>query len=199
MCLLIETIKVEGCALQNAAFHNERFNRSRRELFGIQQKSLLEDLIILPADLPLGKIKCRVVYSREIKSIAFSPYRLRKLQTLQIVEDDSIDYAYKFEDRQHLEKLTQSITADDILIVRNGLITDTSYANIIFWDGIKWITPTSPLLCGTMRSKLLQEGKIQCDELKKSDLSLFKSARIINAMIGLDESPSISIKNILWE
>jgi len=197
MCLLIETIRIEDRKLQNAAFHNERFNRSRKELFGIQQKSSLEDLIDLPVNLPSGKIKCRVVYSRKIQSITFSLYIFRKLKTLQLVENDSIDYAFKFHDRQQLEKLKQNMTADDILIIKNGYITDTSYANIVFWDGIKWITPISPLLSGTMRSKLLQEDKIQCAELKKSDLRLFKSARIINAMIGLEESPSIFIKNIL--
>jgi 4-amino-4-deoxychorismate lyase len=196
MCLLIETIRVEGSELQNIAYHNERFNRSRQDIFGIQQGISLEDMIILPAGLSQGKTKCRVVYSREIKSITFSPYKLKKVKTLQIVEGDFIDYAYKFHDRQPLEKLKSAIRADDILIVKNGFITDTSYANIVFWDGMKWITPSSPLLCGTMRSKLLREGKIHCGEIMKSDLSWFKSARIINAMITLDESPTIAIKHI---
>ena len=196
MCLLIETIRIESCKIQNADFHNERFNRSRRELFGIGQELSLEDLIKLPTDLPSGKIKCRVVYSREIESITFTPYMLRKLQTLQIIADNSIKYAYKYADRNELEKLARNKTADDILIVKNSFITDTSYANIVFWDGIKWITPTSPFLGGTMRAKLLQEGKIQCDEIRESNFRLFKSARIINAMLGLEESPLIPIKNI---
>ena len=183
--------------MQNIALHNERFNRSRRELLGIQEESSLEVLVILPGDLPPGKIKCRIVYSREIESITFTPYILKKLQSLQLIEDDFIDYAYKFHDRHPLEKLSQNITADDILIVKNGFITDTSYANIVFWDGIKWLTPAWPLLAGTMRSKLLQEGKIQTEEIKKSDIRFFKSAKIINAMIGLEESPSIPVRNII--
>ncbi len=32
---LIETIKVQNRILQNIEFHNIRFNRSRKELFGI--------------------------------------------------------------------------------------------------------------------------------------------------------------------
>ena len=196
MCLLIETIRIENGRLLNMTFHNERFNRSRKELFGIKPESMLEGLISIPKNLPLGKIKCRVVYSREIKAVTFTPYILRKIQTLQLVVANSVEYRYKFQDRHQLEKLTQNIIADDILIIKNGLITDTSYANIIFWDGIKWITPSSPLLAGTMRSRLLQEGKIQTCEIKKSDLRLFKSAKIINAMIGLEESPVICIKNI---
>jgi 4-amino-4-deoxychorismate lyase len=197
MCLLIETIRVESRKLQNLAFHNERFNRSRRELFGITQESSLEDMVILPSGIPPGKIKCRIVYGREIMGITFSPYLMQKLLTLQIVEDNAINYAYKFRDRQQFEKLKRNITADDILIVRNGFITDTSYANVVFWDGLKWITPASPLLCGTMRSRLMQEGEIQCDALRASDLRSFKAVKIINAMIGLEESPLISIKNIL--
>jgi len=196
MCLLIETIRIEGGELQNIAFHNERFNRSRKELFGIGRESALEALINLPSTLPSGRIKCRVVYSREIISITFSPYTIKKIKSLQIVEDNSIDYAFKFHDRKHFDDLRQNIIADDILIVKNGIITDTSYANIVFRDGNKWITPASPLLCGTMRSKLIQEGKIQCVELRKQDLRFFKSAGIINAMIGLEESPVIPIKNI---
>lgn len=196
MSLLIETIRIEDRKLQNTAFHNERFNRSRKELLGINQESLLEELVILPENLPSGTIKCRLVYSRIIESITFSPYIFKKLRKFQIIEDNSIDYSYKYCDRQHLENLTSNIAADDILIIKNGFITDTSYANIVFRDGTKWITPAEPLLCGTMRAKLLQEGKIQCEILRKSDLRLFKSAKIINAMIGLEESPLISLKNI---
>jgi 4-amino-4-deoxychorismate lyase len=196
MCLLIETILIEERKLQNATFHNERFNRSRKELFGIPQESVLEDLIRLPSGLPSGKMKCRVEYSREIRSITFTPYLMKKLETLQLVDDDSIEYAYKFRDRQHLEKLAKNKSADDILIVKNGFITDTSYANIVFWDGIKWFTPSSPLLEGTMRSRLLLEKKIHQEKLRKSDIRFFKSAGIINAMIGLNESPVIKISNI---
>ena len=52
-------------------------------------------------------------------------------------------------------------SCDDVIIVRNGLITDSSYANLIFFDGREWITPKVPLLEGTCRARLLASGKIK--------------------------------------
>ncbi|MEI6749684.1 MAG: aminotransferase class IV [Bacteroidales bacterium] len=196
MCLLFETIRIEKGKLQNVSFHNERLNRSRKELFGIDMLFDLQKIIHVPDSFYAEKHRCRIVYSTEIISIAFSQYTMRKINNLKIVEDDTIEYAYKFEDRQVIEKLRTGCKADDILIIKNGLVSDTSYANIVFWDGIKWVTPSSPLLRGTTLTRLLLENKIQMEEIRKSDIKLFKSARIINAMIGLEESPSIEIKNI---
>jgi 4-amino-4-deoxychorismate lyase len=196
MCLLIETIRVENGRLQNVSFHNERFNRSRKELFGIRKEIDLESNIEIPLSFSTGRQKCRIVYSTKIISIAFEEYIIKIPKTLQMVEDDTIEYAYKFQDRKHIEKLKLNCKTDDILIIKNGFIKDTSYANIVFWDGEKWFTPSSPLLQGTMRSKLLLENTIHQEELRKSDIKLFKSARVINAMIGFEESPSIEIKNI---
>lgn len=196
MCLLIETIRIEDGKLQNISFHNERYNRSRKELFGLNPEPGLDTIINIPPSISKGRYKCRILYSTEIMSITFSEYTIKKLNTLQMVEDNSIEYAFKFHDRKHIEKLKEDIKADDILIIKNGFITDTSYANIVFRDGNKWITPATPLLCGTMRSKLLHEKKVHLEEIRKSDIILFKSARIINAMIDLEESPSINISNI---
>jgi len=196
MCLLIETIRIEDGKLQNISFHNERLNRSRRELLGIENEFDLEKIINIPYSVHNGKYKCRVIYSAEIISVTFSKYEIKKLLTLQIVEDDTINYAYKYLDRKQIEKLKFNMKASDILIIKKGFITDISYANIVFSDGKKWITPSSPLLLGTMRSKLLKENKIQEEELRKSDIKLFKSAKIINAMTELEISPEIKISNI---
>jgi 4-amino-4-deoxychorismate lyase len=196
MCRLIETIRIQDRKLQNISFHNERVNRSRKELFGINQGLDLENIIGIPSSLSKCRYKCRILYSNEIISITFSEYSIKKLNTIQIVEDDTIEYAYKFDDRSRIDKLKSENKSDDILIIKNRFATDTSYANIVFWDGGRWITPSSPLLKGTMRSKLLHENKIHEEEIRKSDIKLFKSARIINAMIGLEESHDIKIGNI---
>ena len=37
---------------------------------------------------------------------------------------------------------------DEILITRNGLLTDTSIANIALFNGKEWHTPKHPLLKG---------------------------------------------------
>jgi 4-amino-4-deoxychorismate lyase len=196
MCHLFETIRIENGKLWNLSFHNERLNRSIKELFGTDNRYDLGKIISMPENLPKGKVKCRVLYTTDIVSITFQKYEIRKLSSLRIVENDSIEYAYKFEDRKCLEELKSGITSDDILIVKNGYITDTSFTNLIFWDGTKWITPATPLLKGTMRAMLLDEQKIYEEDIRKSEIRFFKCAGLINAMMGLDDCIKIDINNI---
>ena len=75
--------------------------------------------------------------------------------------------------------------------MKNGLITDTSYANIVFWDGQNWLTPSTPLLAGTKRARLLHESKIKEAEIRVDDLIKYEKARIINALNDLDDSQDI--------
>ncbi|MEE3715651.1 aminotransferase class IV [Tumidithrix elongata RA019] len=191
MSLLLETIKVKNSNLQNIEFHNQRLNFSRERLFSANQKLDLESEIQIPSDLKDGISKCRVLYRDKIEKIEFHPYQIKLVKTLQIVYSDRIDYPYKFADRTSLESLKTGIVADDILIVKNGLISDTSYANIVFFDGRDWITPATPLLKGTKRSQLLQQQKIRAEIITIDDLQKFQYAKLINAMIDLEESPVI--------
>ena len=81
--------------------------------------------------------------------------------------------------------LAQKGNSDDILIVRDGLITDTSFSNIVFSDGDKWFTPEEPLLEGTTRNRLLAEAKIHTAPVRPGDLGQFNTFRLINAMMDL--------------
>ena len=87
----------------------------------------------------------------------------------------------------------------DILIVKKEFITDTSFSNIIFFDGDNWITPSTPLLEGTKRKELLEKNIISEQEIKFSDLKNFKKAILINAMLDFDEIAEIEIKNIFQD
>jgi hypothetical protein len=40
--------------------------------------------------------------------------------------------------------------ADEIIIVRNGLLSDTSYSNIALFDGTMWVTPKTHLSTDTL-------------------------------------------------
>jgi 4-amino-4-deoxychorismate lyase len=187
-----ETIKIQHRKPQNIAWHNQRFNQTRIKLFGIKEPTLLENFIEIPNDLDKGVFKCRIIYSVEIEKIEFEKYSPRKIQSLKVVECNDIDYSHKYYDRTKLnELLQQKGNCDDILIVKNGLITDTSYANIVFWDGGNWVTPSRPLLAGTARARLLDLQMIMEKEIRIKDLEYFKKARIINAMVDLDESNDI--------
>ena len=129
--------------------------------------------------------RCRIVYDATSVNIEFIPYQTRVIRRLQLIEADTLDYAFKYADRSEIDKLFASKNgADDILIVQNGLITDTSIANIAFFDGTQWLTPADPLLKGTTRARLLDEKKIFESEIHVDDLNKFTGFALMNAMIG---------------
>ena len=188
MSQLFEAIKVENGKLFNIEYHNERLNRSRKEMFGCNDSIDLNKEIKIPKDIRKGLYKCRVVYDKKINKIEFLPYIKPKIKTLKIIECNDIDYKYKYLDRTKIEELLkQKGECDDILIVKKGLVTDTSIANICFYDGQKWITPNEPLLRGTKRAKLLKEGLISEEKITQKDIKKFKKASLINAMLDLED------------
>ena len=87
--------------------------------------------------------------------------------------------------------------ADDILIVKNGWVTDSSYANLIFKLGDKWITPASYLLNGTMRQQLIERGEIQCEPISLVDIGKFANVKLINSMVGMN-GPEIEMTNVIF-
>ena len=103
--------------------------------------------------------------------VEYFPYHVRPVHSLQLVVQDDIDYRYKQADRRVLdEAFALRDTADDVLIVRHGLLTDTSIANIALWDGCEWHTPAQPLLAGTQRRYLLDTGQIKETDIPVASL-----------------------------
>ena len=196
MCRLIESIKIQNWQLQNISYHNERLNRSRRELFGITEPADLSELILLPGDLDSGTYKCRVIYSDIVHNIEFLPYIPRKINSLKVVFDDQISYDHKYADRSCFKDLMKDVQEDDILIIKNGFVTDTSFSNVVFFDGKNWVTPSAFLLNGTMRSFLIDSKMIISREIRLDDIYNFESVKLINAMLDLEKSQTISISNI---
>lgn len=198
---LLETIRYENGEFENLNFHQKRMDVSRKKLFGYTDKiSLVHDIQAWTLETGVsnfGLFKCRIVYSDQIEKIDFIPYTIPHIQSLKIVVDDQIEYDHKFLNRNQLEQLhIQKGECDDILIVKNGLITDTSFSNILFYNGKDWITPAKPLLKGTQRAKLLEQEKIKTADIRVEDLKKFKVARLINAMIGFEDKLETCIDNI---
>jgi 4-amino-4-deoxychorismate lyase len=198
MSRLFETIKCSEGKLFNMEFHQSRFEKACREFFGFSTHINLIESIEIPEFAKTGLFRCRVTYSKQIDKIEFIPHQYREIKSLKLIEDNEIDYRFKFDDRERLNRLfEQRGTCDDIIIVKNGLITDSSYANIIFYDERKWWTPDSPLLPGTQRAKLLSEKKISACRITYKDISKYKKAGLINALNNMEEMPEIEIANIL--
>ncbi len=197
MSRLIESIKVYNKRLYNIEYHNARMNNSRAELFNSKDQIDLSKIILLPDDLLNELYKCRVIYSEKIISVDFQRYKKRKVDCLQIVHDNEITYSHKFEDRTKFEKYLTKAKADEILIIKNELVTDISFSNVVFSDGIKYFTSSTPLLKGTKRAKLIAEDIIQEEEIKLKDISKFKSFYLINALLDLDEENKLPIERII--
>jgi len=74
------------------------------------------------------------------------------IRTLKVVPT-IIEYPYKYANRNAFDTLLQSHPDfDEIIIEKDGFITDTTIANLAFYNGTYWLTPEKPLLPGTMRA-----------------------------------------------
>lgn len=199
MCQLLETIKLEKGKFSNIKYHNLRFNRSRQNLFGISETIKLEEQIHIPTEYKKGLYRCRIIYSPEIETIEFIPYQLKTVKSLKIITDNTINYSYKYANRKQLNKLFKlRKNCDEIIIIKNGLVTDCSIGNLIFFDGQKWTTPSTPLLNGTKRMQLLNDDLITEEVITAKNLSSYKKAGIINAFSGIKNSQKIPISSIVF-
>ncbi len=196
MSLLFETIRIQERVVLNAEFHCQRMNRTRRELFGAANEIDLAGAIRIPESVPGSICKCKVIYSRDIVDIIFSEYHPRTVRTLRVVDAAGIDYRYKWLDRTAIDRLVKSAGTDDIILMRNGYVTDASYANLALFDGQQWITPSAPLLRGTMREQLIRRGVLREERIPCDDLFRMKSVRLINAMLDFKSFPDIPVENI---
>lgn len=186
MCRLIETVCVEDGRIIRAPYHSARMNAARKELWNTTDELNIEHLI---DRLPYGRTRCRISYGKSVEGVAYFPYQLRPVHRLRMVDAPAdIDYHLKYADRSALDRLfALRGEADDVLIVRNGFLTDTSIGNVAFFDGESWFTPAHPLLKGTHRQYLLDEGLLQERDIVPADLPHYERLRIFNAMIHWGE------------
>lgn len=186
----IETIKTLDRRAYNLTYHQARVDRT------IGEGKL--DLYSLIKPEENGLLRARVLYDQNDASIEYIPYEKREIKKLKLVFDDTIEYSKKYEDREKINQLfAQREECDDILIVKEGLVTDTSIANIAFFDGDIWLTPKQPLLEGTMRAKLLDEKKIFPTYISYKDISKFQKIALMNAMIDFDIITSDNVEDII--
>ena len=196
--MLFETIQILNGKPQRLKYHNQRFNRSRQALFCTEETLFLEQFTQIPAEFSDGLVKSKIIYDASVVDIEFSHYQHRKINSFFLVETE-LNYDYKFLDRSDFEQLKTNYPSDsELILVKNGLITDTTYSNLIFKDlQGNWVTPLNPLLRGTQREFLLDAGQITEKPISPSDLKQFYSHFIlIHAMLPFNESREIPIELI---
>lgn len=195
--MLIESVRIHEGQIPLLAFHQNRMDRARRAHFAkspvINLKEVVESLNIPDA----GLHKLRIEYDDKLLKTEVTPYKIKEVNSLKVTKADPLSYRYKFADRTGIAKLfDRRGRADDIMMTKNGYIMDASYANLAFYDGQHWYTPSYPMLKGVRRESLLRSNTIRPAIIRDRDLPNFKVVRLINAMIEWGEGPEVPIASV---
>ncbi|TXF75949.1 aminotransferase class IV [Chryseobacterium sp.] len=187
MSQFIESIKVEDREIFLADLHQKRIN----ETFAHFGKEGSIDLEKIFKDLELdddGLYKLKISYGlNKIFRTQLIPYAISEIDDFQLVENNSFDYSFKFEDRKEFDIMKAKAKAEEIIIVKNNHITDTSYSNILFLKKKDWFTPSTFLLNGVQRQHLLKTRKIKEAEITLQNMSDYSHFQLINAMNDFDD------------
>ena len=179
-----ETLRIENKKILNLKYHNLRLNKTIFDIYGKKSDLNLEEFIKIPDS---KSYRCKVIYDKKIQSIEFLDYKPKVFNSFKFI-NSNIEYPYKSIDREELNRLFEKRGEfDDIIITHDGLIRDTSIANIAVFNGLKWFTPKTPLLFGTQRAKLLENKIITEKDIKVKDFKSMVSFAIMNALIGFRE------------
>ena len=192
-----EVIKVYDGQFVNLQPHIDRINHTMQTFFNT---TFPVDLYAqeIPIGYRAGLVKCRIVYSSQDVTVEYEKYRLRQIDSLKLVYSDTIDYSFKYADRGVLNTLLeQKGECDEILIVKNGYITDTSFSNVVFENESGLFTPSTYLLAGTKRQYLLQQGIITEAEIKVENIELYTKLYFINTMIDIKDDLCIDIASLI--
>lgn len=197
MSQFIETICIKDGLVRNLSVHQSRVDRTFNAL-AVSEKPI--DLFVLVGHLVIpgtGWYKLRVTYdlagNHDAELIA---YQMKSISKFGLIDIQGKTYEYKYANRDWINEALEQSGLDEIIMHDVGLIKDTSYANLVFYDGIGWYTPMTPLLEGTQRAKLVQEGIIQPKSLYLKDLSNCTKFKCINAMMEWGDAIEYDISMI---
>ncbi len=192
----IESIRVEDGRIPLLDHHQNRMDRTLFH-YGKNTGPSLKDLIHVPENRQEGITKCRVIYSLDkVIQIEFLPYQVRKIHSVSLFDIGDRTYPFKFSDRAWIEDVLRKSGTEEVIMHQKGRITDASYANLVFLNGDRWVTPIAPLLHVVRRQTLLLDGIISEEELTTDDLSGFSHVKLINAMMTWEESPVLDLHDL---
>ena len=199
MFLLFESIKIENGKIFLTEFHQKRMDKTFKRFYYKKNPWKLKQ-IFSQIKVPLiGIYKMKFNYSEKKYKIEFKKYLLKKTAKIKCYEINDFTYSFKFSDRRKIEYFyTKKLDCQDILMIKNGYLTDTSYCNIILFDGFSWFTPEKPLLEGVQREKLLESKMISKTKIKLNEINDFKQFKLINAMIKFEDYLPQNVSNIIF-
>jgi 4-amino-4-deoxychorismate lyase len=178
-----ETIKVLDGQIFHLQYHQKRYESVLQSLGIFAYENLYEHLHVASK----GLYRCKIIYDEHSLEVSYFEYTKREIQSLKLVYDNDINYEQKSTDRERLDALyALRQECSEVLIVKHGLITDTSIANIALYKKGVWYTPKTPLLKGTTRARLLKEKKIIEKDIYEKDLKEYTGVALLNAMVEFD-------------
>ena len=183
MCRFVESIQLNNGEFKRLELHQERIRKAMNDFYpGYKTIDLIESLnrTSFPSE---GLFKCRVTYDSGIRNIEYNSYIRPEIHTLQLVVTKMESTPYKKENRSELNAaFAFRKNCDDIILVKNELLTDTSFTNIALFDGVNWCTPRAPLIYGVNRSQLVNQKILVEKDILSSELVNFKRVSLFNAM-----------------
>ncbi|MEM8584934.1 MAG: aminotransferase class IV [Bacteroidota bacterium] len=195
---LLESIRLVDGQFPLLEYHQHRVERSWRKFYPRSSTPKLRSILDEHGYPDRGLYKVRMEYEPGDQQISIQPYTIKPVNSLRLIAADDICYQQKFADRQSIKELYNHRNGcDDVLFTQHGYITDTSYANVAFFDGRHWFTPSWPLLRGTRRAKLIDIGQLKPLMIRVRDLDNFEQIKLINAMLPWKDGPILSIGNIV--
>lgn len=182
--VFLETILCNEGVAQHLSYHQQRLDLTLQK-FNLHTHYNLSELIAPPDDT---QYRCRFLYDDVNYSVEYHPYIPKKITSLRLIQDNTLEYSSKYANRDGLNKLFFARNGcDDVLIIKNNYLTDTTIANIALYINNQWLTPEIPLLEGTTRSRLIYEGKIIPANLTILDALNAPKIALMNAMTGFIE------------
>ena len=194
MSSFLETIKAVDGEIFNISYHQARYESVLKE-FGVKKYQNLMESLSPPDD---GLYRCRLVYNEKKIDVSYHKYKKRDIKSLKLVYDDDIEYCFKSTNREAIDLLYEKrASCDDVIIVKNSFITDTSIANIALYKEGVWHTPRNPLLQGTTRTRLLKMNKLVESDIHVDEIYEYSKVALLNAMIDFDIIQEENIRKII--
>ncbi|WP_323587306.1 aminotransferase class IV family protein [Aliarcobacter butzleri] len=182
-----ETIKCEDFEVFNLDYHQKRVANTIGLNINLQEyiNPISEELL-----------RCKLIYDENgVVDVLYFPYKKREIKSFKIIFDNEIEYSKKYLNRVKLDELYEKRDhCDEVIIINNEIVTDTTIANIAIFYENSWITSKNCLLGGTTRARLLEEKKLIEKDITLDMLKNTSKVALMNAMIGFDEIKDFKIK-----
>lgn len=195
----IETICIRHGQIQHLSWHQQRVDATLLYFYPAHDHTwILSECIQIPPDIHSELVRCKITYDAHHIEIRYTPYALRDVSSVMLKEIPvDFHYPFKFAERTIIKKLfNERGKADEILMLRQGWITDTSIANIAFENKGRWYTPSLPLLAGTTWKRLISQGILIPRPIHVSEIVDYSGYKLFNAMIDFQHSKVLPVNSI---